>query len=155
MIGHRSGERAMPWWGWIVCGVVLLVGEMIADAQFYLIFLGAAAVIVGVLGFAGLSGGIAMQWAIFGVLSVVLLVAFRARVYGRMRGAGADAPGHENIVGEIAIVRSDIGPGVLGRAELRGADWTARNVGTGVLHHGERAEVVKVAGLVIDVRRAE
>ena len=145
----------MPWWGWVVCGVVLLVGEMIADAQFYLIFLGAAAVIVGLLGAAGLSGGIAMQWAIFGVLSVVLLVAFRARVYGKLRGAGAGAPGHENIVGETAIVRSDIGPGVLGRAELRGAQWTARNVGTRVLHDGDRVEVVKVAGLVIDVRRPE
>ena len=144
----------MPWWGWIVCGVVLLVGEMIADAQFYLIFLGTAAVVVGLLGFAGLSGGIAMQWAIFGVLAVVLLVGFRARVYGRLRGAGAGAPGHENIVGEIATVRSDIGPGVLGRAELRGSMWTARNVGTGVLRDGERAEVMKVAGLIIDIRRA-
>ena len=145
----------MPWWGWIVCGVVLLVGEMVADAQFYLIFLGGAAVLVGLLGFASLSGGIAMQWAIFGVLAVVLLVGFRARVYGRLRGAGGGAPGHENVVGEIAIVRSDIGPGVLGRAELRGTIWTARNVGTGVLHDGERVAVVKVAGLVIDVRRAE
>jgi membrane protein implicated in regulation of membrane protease activity len=145
----------MPWWGWIVCGVVLLAGEMVADAQFYLVFLGAAAVLVGLLGVAGLSGGIAMQWAIFGVLSVVLLVGFRARVYGKVRGGAAGAPGYEDIVGEIAIARSDIGPGVLGLAELRGANWTARNVGTGVLHQGERAVVVKVAGLVIDVRRAE
>ena len=146
----------MPWWGWIVCGVVLLVGEMVADAQFYLIFLGVAAVIVGLLGFAGLSGGIAMQWAIFGVLAVVLLVGFRARVYGRLRGTGGSAaPGYNDIVGEIATVRSDIGPGVLGRAELRGSNWTARNVGTGVLHDGDRVEVVKVAGLVIDIRRAE
>src|SRR5262245_15116881 len=137
----------MPWWGWIVCGVLLLVGEMVADAQFYLVFLGAAAVIVGLLGFASLSGGIAMQWGIFGILSVGLLLGFRARVYGRLRGpGGSNAPGHDNIVGEIATVRSDIGPGVLGRAELRGTMWTARNVGTGVLRDGERAEVTKVAG---------
>jgi membrane protein implicated in regulation of membrane protease activity len=145
----------MPWWGWIVCGVVLLVGEMVADAQFYLVFLGAAAVLVGLLGFAGLSGGVAMQWAIFGVLAIVLLVGFRARVYGKLRGGAAGAPGYEDIVGEIATVRSDIGPGVLGRAELRGSNWTARNVGTGVLHDGDRVEVVKVVGLVIDIRRAE
>ena len=146
----------MPWWGWIVVGVVLLAGEMVADAQFYLIFLGSAAVIVGLLGFAGMSGGIAMQWAIFGVLAVVLLVGFRARVYGKMRGAGGGAaPGYNDIVGETAIARSDIGPGVLGRAELRGTLWTARNVGTGVLTDGQRAEVVRVAGLVIDIRRVE
>lgn len=144
----------MPWWGWIVVGVVLLIGETVADAQFYLVFLGVAAVLVGLLGMAGLSVGIALQWAIFGVLSVVLLVGFRARVYGRLRGSAA-APGHENIVGETAVAQSDIGPGSLGRAELRGATWMARNVGPGVLAEGQRAEVVRVAGLVIDVRRSE
>ena len=142
----------MPWWGWIVVGVVLLGGEIIADAQFYLVFLGAAAVIVGLAGAVGLTGGIAMQWAIFGVLSVALLVGFRERVYGKLRGA--NPPGHETIVGEIAVVQARIAPGDLGRAELRGVGWSARNVGGEVLEPGQRAQVVHVEGLVIDIRRA-
>jgi len=145
----------MPWWGWIVVGVVLLAGEMVADAQFYLVFLGLAAVVVGLLGAAKLSGGIAMQWAIYGVLAVVMLVGFRARVYGMLRSPSGPSPGYQDIVGETAIARSDIGPGSLGRAELRGTTWMARNVGPGVLIEGTRAEVVRVAGLVIDIRRAE
>jgi membrane protein implicated in regulation of membrane protease activity len=145
----------MPWWGWIVVGVVLLAGEMVADAQFYLVFLGLAAVGVGLLTVAGIAGGLAMQWAIYGVLAVVLLVGFRARVYGRLRAPGGPSPGYQDIVGETATARSDIGPGALGRAELRGTTWMARNVGSGVLTDGTRAEVVKVSGLVIDVRRAE
>ncbi len=140
----------MPWWGWIVVGVLLLGGEMLADAGFYLVFLGVAAVLTGLLGAAGLSGGIAMQWAIFGALSVVLLVGFRARVYGRLRGSAA--PGHESIVGETALVQQGIAPGALGRAELRGSSWSARNVGTAPIAAGGRAQVVRVEGLVIDVR---
>jgi hypothetical protein len=143
----------MPWWGWIVVGVVLLGGEIVADAQFYLVFLGAAAVIVGLLGAFGLSGGIAMQWAIFGALSVALLLGFRARVYGKLRGA--NPVGHETIVGEFAVATSLMPPGGLGRAELRGVGWSARNVGTESLESGQRAEVIRVQGLVIDVRRAD
>ena len=141
----------MPWWGWIVVGVLLLAGEMVADAQFYLVFLGVAAVATGLLGFAGFSGGIAMQWAIFGALAVVLLLAFRQRVYGRLRGS--QAPGHETIVGEIAQVQGAIAPGSLGRAELRGSSWSARNVGADTIPDGARAEVVRVQGLLIEVRR--
>jgi hypothetical protein len=143
----------MPWWGWVVVGVVLLGGEVIADAQFYLVFLGLAAVAVGALGAFGLSGGLAMQWAIFGVLSVVLLVGFRARVYGRLRGTSP--PGHETIVGEIATVQQEIAPGAIGRAELRGSGWSARNVGSEPLAQGQRAVVVRTEGLMLDVRRAE
>jgi membrane protein implicated in regulation of membrane protease activity len=143
----------MPWWGWIIVGVLLLGGETVADAEFFLVFLGVAAVLTGLLGLAGLSGGIAAQWAIFGALSVVLLVGFRARVYGRLRGTRA--PGHETIVGEIAVVHEPIPPGGLGRAELRGASWSARNSGSQPIAAGERAQVVRLEGLVIDVRRIE
>jgi membrane protein implicated in regulation of membrane protease activity len=150
---QREGEAAMPWWGWIVVGVLLLGGEMVADAQFYLVFLGVAAVVTGLLGFGGISGGIAMQWAIFGALSLILLIAFRARVYGRLRGT--QAPGHETIVGEVAVVTALLPPGAVGRAELRGTSWSARNVGVQPIAAGERAQVVRVQGLVIDVRLGE
>jgi membrane protein implicated in regulation of membrane protease activity len=143
----------MPWWGWIVVGVLLLGGEMVADAEFFLVFLGVAALLTGILGAAGLSGGIAMQWAIFGGLSVVLLVGFRARVYGRLRGT--QAPGHETIVGESAVAQEVIAPGALGRAELHGTGWSARNVGPDPIAAGARARVVRVEGLVLDVRRED
>jgi hypothetical protein len=143
----------MPWWGWIVVGVVLLGGEIVADAQFYLVFLGVAAILVGLLGVAGLSGGIAMQWAIYGLLAVVLLLGFRGRVYGKLRGA--NPPGHETIIGEVAIAQEAIAPGAIGRAELRGSAWSARNVGSEALAKGQRAQVVRMEGLMLDVRCTE
>ncbi len=45
----------MPSWGWLVVGIGLLGVEMfVIDAQFYLVFLGASAALVGLLGLAGL-----------------------------------------------------------------------------------------------------
>jgi hypothetical protein len=37
----------MPFWGWIVAGALLLGAETVVDAQFYLVFLGSAAVLTG------------------------------------------------------------------------------------------------------------
>jgi len=144
----------MPWWGWVVIGVVLLGAELLLiDAAFYLVFIGAAAILVGLLGAAALSGPPAAQWAIFAALSVVLLLGFRKRVYGLVRGAAA--PGHQALVGDLAIAQEPIGPGSQGRAELHGSMWTARNVGSGALEPGQPARVEGVDGLVLRIRPQE
>ena len=41
----------MNWWGWLIIGFVLMGAELTAvDAAFYLIFVGAAAILMGALG---------------------------------------------------------------------------------------------------------
>jgi membrane protein implicated in regulation of membrane protease activity len=37
----------MIWWQWIVLGTFVLASEMFVDAEFYLVFLGISAVVVG------------------------------------------------------------------------------------------------------------
>jgi membrane protein implicated in regulation of membrane protease activity len=144
----------MPWWGWVVIGVVLLGAELgLVDSAFYLVFLGLAAVVVGLLGAAQLSGPPAMQWAIYGVLSLVLLLGFRRRVYGLVRGT--TAPGHQALVGDLAVAQESIAPGRQGRAELHGAVWSARNVGNAPLEPGQPARVEGVDGLVLRIRPQE
>src|SRR5262245_33818142 len=142
----------MPWWGWVVIGAVLLASELLlVDTAFYLVFLGLAAIAVGFLGMAQLSGPPALQWAIYGALALVLLAGFRRRVYGLVRGT--DPPGHQALVGDIAIAQENIAPGGRGRAELHGAVWSARNVGDAGLEPGQPARVDGVEGLVL--RRSE
>ena len=58
----------------------------------------------------------------------------------------------DSVVGEWVVVRDAIAPGGLGRAELRGTIWSTRNAGPAALPPGGRARVVKVEGLVLDVR---
>ena len=44
----NAWETTMTWWGWMVLGAVLLGAELFAiDAQFYLVFLGLSAALVG------------------------------------------------------------------------------------------------------------
>jgi membrane protein implicated in regulation of membrane protease activity len=140
----------MPWWGWIVIGALLLGAEAFVDSQFYLAIFGAAAVLVGAAGLAGLSGPVWLQWALFGALSIALLVGFRRRLYQRVRSVAAE--GYQALVGETATAREPIAAGALGRAELRGALWSARNVGPAPLAAGQRARVARVDGLTLELQ---
>jgi membrane protein implicated in regulation of membrane protease activity len=141
----------MPWWGWIVVGAALLCSEIVVATDFFLVFLGMAALGVGLLGLVGLGGPVWAQWLIFAALAVGSLLLFRSRVHRRFEARGG--PLDATLVGETALTQERIDPGATGRAELRGAVWTARNVDAVALEQGTRARVERIEGLVIHVRR--
>lgn len=144
----------MPWWQWIVVGAVLLGAELfVVDTGFYLAILGLAALLVGAAAGVGVFGPLWLHWAIFAVAAIGLLVGVRRQFYRRIRGA--PAAGFEPLIGETATAAETIPPGASGRAELRGADWTARNIGDSVLEPGRRARVERVRDLVIELRAEE
>ncbi len=143
----------MPWWGWIVVGALLLGAELLVPADFYLVFFGVAALAVGLLGLAGLSGPSALQWALFGALSVGGLVIFRRRVRDRFRVFLPVGPAEEDLLGATAIAQELLPPGATGRVELRGSTWSARNAGDAPLEPGARTRVERVEGLLLHVRR--
>ena len=79
--------RSMPWWGWLVVGAVLLGVEMfVIDAQFYLVFLGISAALVGLIGLAGIGMPEWAEWLVFAALALITMVSFRRRVYQLVRG---------------------------------------------------------------------
>lgn len=141
----------MPWWGWIVVGAVLLGSEIVVPSDFYLVFLGAAALMVGLLGLAGLDAPAWGQWLLFAALSVISLVWFRNKVRPRFETREGNVG--STLIGEVAYLEDTVSPGAVGRAELRGATWTARNVDVVPLERGSRARVESVEGLVIHLRR--
>ena len=144
----------MPWWVWIVVGVVLLAAELLAiEAQFYLVLLGIAALLTGLGVAVGLPGQPVAEWVVFLVLAVVLMFGVRRQLYGRL--VGSPPPMYEVVVGEIATVAESIEPGAQGRARLRGTEWTARNVGRSALTEGQRARIERVENLVIDLQAEE
>ena len=144
----------MPWWGWIIFGVVLLGAELLAiEAQFYLVLLGVAALLTGLGVAAGLPGPPYAEWGLFMVLAVVLMFGVRRQLYGRL--VGSPPPMYEVVVGEIATVSETIEPGALGRAQLRGTEWMARNVGRTSLSEGQRARIERVENLVVDLNAEE
>ena len=69
----------MQWWAWIAVGAILLGSEMaFVDAQFYLVFIGSAALIVGLLDLAGCMPAEWLQWTLFAVLAAVSMLGFQA-----------------------------------------------------------------------------
>jgi membrane protein implicated in regulation of membrane protease activity len=142
----------MSWWGWLVVGTALLAVEMfLLDAQFYLVFLGASAAIVGLLGLAAVPLPDWAQWLIFAVLAVVTMVTFRRRVYELVRGR----TGHVEerlTLGDRVVVPVRLEPSQSCRVEYRGSSWTARNVDQTAIEAGREAVIAQVDGLTLHVR---
>ena len=61
----------MPWWGWVTLGILLLGAELVGvDAAFYLMFVGAAAICIGILGLGGMDLPIWGQYLAFAALAI-------------------------------------------------------------------------------------
>ena len=136
----------MSWWLWLVLGLGLTALELLSPGGFYLIFFGLSAFLIGTLKLLGLQSQVWVQWFLFTALSFVLLLLFRNPLMKAFRPAGTPV---DQLVGEIAIVIEDITAGAVGKAELRGTGWNARNAHHGPLHKGQRCRVQRVDGLML------
>jgi inner membrane protein len=84
------------------------------------------------------------------VLSVFTLWLFRERL---LQSTHQDSPDQvDTLVGETAVITEEIPSRGIGKAEMRGASWSARNIGEKSLARGERCKVERVEGLTIYVR---
>ena len=140
----------MTWWAWMILGAVLLAAELFAvDAQFYLVFLGVSAAVVGLATLFGITLPEWGQWLAFAIISVMFFVTFRKALYEKIRGGGE---GYEQkYVGEVVKVSEEIAAGGRGRAEYRGSDWNVLNVGEQSIAAGASARVVEVDSLTLKV----
>jgi len=144
----------MPWWGWLVLGVGLLGIEMFGiDLQFYLVFLGVSAAIVGLLGLADLTIPEWGQWLLFAALAIVAMLAFRRRVYALVRGQSGLV--QERITsGDKVVVPIRLEPGQTCRVDYRGTSWTARNTDVLPIEAGSEAVISNVDDLTLHLKTA-
>ncbi|MDH3760460.1 MAG: NfeD family protein [Gammaproteobacteria bacterium] len=140
----------MPWWGWMIIGALLLGSELLGvDAAFYLVFIGVAALITGLIELSGAGLEPWMQWILFSVISIVLMVFFRKKLYAMLRGDGV---GYETgPAGEIVTVTQALEPGQSGRMSYRGTDWTIVNDGDSAFTAGQRVRISRVDGLKLNL----
>jgi len=140
----------MTWWGWMVLGAVLLGAELLAiDLQFYLVFLGISAALVGLAGMMGIVMPEWVQWTAFASLSLIFFFTFRKSLYAKIRGGAIGF--RDSLSGDTVHIVEDISAGNESRTEFRGTKWTVRNVGSETISAGSRASVVKVDGLTLHV----
>lgn len=141
----------MLWWHWVAIGMILAVVEMAGPGGFFIIFFAVGALAVGFLTLSGASGPLWVQWLLFTVVSLLSLLLFRRPLLAWMRRFEGQAGPVDLMEGTIAIPAEDIAPGAVGRAELRGSIWTARNAGSTVLTRGQRCVVARVDGFTLSL----
>ena len=140
----------MTWWSWMVLGALLLGAELFAiDAQFYLVFLGISAALVGLASLLGIAMPEWAQWTAFAVLSLISFFTFRKSLYDKIRGGAVDF--RETLSGDTVNVDADLAAGAEARIEFRGTKWTVRNIGADTISAGSRARVVRAEGLTLHV----
>jgi inner membrane protein len=140
----------MDWWIWILLGLLLLLAELVTPGGFYFIFFGIGAVFVGVLAGLGADGPGWFQFLLFSILSLISLWLFREKLLKLTESApdrDVDA-----LIGETAVAIDEIPVNGIGKVEMRGTAWNARNVGDKPLKNGERARAERIEGLMLFVR---
>ena len=142
----------MAWWGWGILGMALLCVELLAvDAQFYLVFAGAAAILVGLLGLVVIDLPVYWQWLLFAVLAIATMFTVRGKIYGKLMSnpklGKIDTDLHQHVV-----VTQELPPGKSCRLEYRGSGWTAVNVGHRSIAAGDSARIDSIEGLTLHVR---
>ncbi|MFN0264691.1 NfeD family protein [Tepidamorphus sp. 3E244] len=138
-------------WTWIIIGLLLLSLEVLAPGQFFL-WVGISAIIVGVLEFV-----IDMSWQVelivFGVLSLVTVIAYR--VFVRGRPDLSDKPflnrRTHSLVGRTFQLVEAIDHGE-GKIRINDTQWRVRGPD---LPLGSRVKVVRSDGAMLIVEPAE
>jgi membrane protein implicated in regulation of membrane protease activity len=140
----------VTWWGWIIAGAILLGAELaFVNAQFYLVFVGSAAILVGL---AALAAPLAewVQWGLFAVLALVSMVTFRSRVYQKFHRAMPEVS--TGPTGGLITLPVSLGAGESCQAEHGGTFWTVRNDSDTTIPSGSRARIAAVRDLTLLVK---
>jgi inner membrane protein len=139
----------MTWWIWIVIGFVLLALEFTA-ASLHVGFFAVGGFVVGLLILFGVDLPIWAQLLVFTATSLLAFFFVRPVLVRKLKLDQKKVV--DTLVGEQAIAMEEIPTQGLGKAEMRGTTWSARNVGETVLNRGQRCVVAHVDGLVLHVR---
>jgi len=146
---HNRYNPAMNAWIWLAAGLVLVIAELATPSGFFIIFFGVGALTVGLLVGLQVISSLWLELALFSVLSVAYLLIFRDRLQHKFQMP--PPPNVDSLVGVMAVVQERLLPGVVGRVELRGSMWSARNTSSVTLDAGQRARVAAVDGLTLAV----
>ena len=133
-------------------GAVLLGVEMfVLDAQFYLVFLGISAALVGLLAMVGIDLPEWAEWLAFAIFAIVTMVTFRKRIYQLVRNRTGVVEEPLNL-GDKVRVPVRLEPGQTCRVDYRGSTWTARNSDQQAIEAGREAVIAQIDGLTLYVK---
>ena len=139
------------YWHWWVLGLVLLVAEMLTPTGFFLLFIGAAAILVGAVAWLVPALGWEVELMMFGVLSVASFFVWRRLSPGN---PASDQPAlnrrGQSYVGRTFTLGAPIVNGV-GKLHVDDSQWRISGADA---EAGAQVKVVAVDGATLKVERA-
>lgn len=146
----------MLWWHWSMLGLVLVGMEILTLGglgNFYFLFFGVAALMVSLLTWLNLTEAAWLQWLFFVAFGIISLFALKAPLQHTGFFRGKNEVPVDSMVGEFATVLENLEAQRIGRVELHGTTWTARNAGTSTIGKGSQAKVIRVEGLTLWIQQ--
>ncbi len=136
---------------WIIIGIVLILTELLATS-IIAVFLGLAAIVVGLLLHWNIIESASAQYTVFGVVSLVLLFTARGKFKRWFTGYTADSNEQPSQfsqdIGDRVTVLADFQQGQ-GRVVLNGVQWDAHSADP--LKAGDVAWVIANKGIHLEV----
>ena len=135
-------------WLWLIGGVLLLIAEVIAPG-FFLIFIGAAAMMTGIVALAlGLT--LAPQLAIFAIVAFLSVRILGRRFYQSKYDVSSDPMLNDRVARLLGKVVTVVQPVTSdgGRVRVGDSEWSARGGPAAV---GDRVRVVDIEGNCLKV----
>jgi membrane protein implicated in regulation of membrane protease activity len=142
----------LSYWDWLALGTILLILEVFG-AGGYLLWVGMAAAAVGVIGFVIPTLSWALQFVLFGVLSVLTAVFWWKRQRSNLSTSdqpGLNVPGQQ-LLGRVLVVSTAISGG-RGKVQVGDSVWLAQGPDA---QAGTRVKVTGIDGTVLQVTPGE
>jgi len=140
------------WLTWAALGVLVCLIELASGELIFLMF-GIAAFSAAAA--AGLGAPIAIQLALFGIMSVALLALVRPRIAARVHDGPSLPSGQHGLVGQLAIVDEHVSRHG-GRVRIGDVLWTARPIDPEATYEpGDELLVADIDGAIARVVRKE
>ncbi len=132
------------WLAWLIIGVLLMVSEVFTGA-FFLIFFGAAALVVATINYVS-EPSVTTNLLLFAGLGITLVLTIRRKIVRSIRREGSFKPETE------VMVSLHLPPGETGTINYQGSPWTATNIGSEALEVHSTAIVERIEGNRLFIR---
>ncbi len=139
------------YWHWLALGLLLLAGELLGTAGYFL-WLGISALIVGAL-LSVLPLGWELQWVTFATLCMSTTWLWWRRQFSADKSSDADRDLNQKqkqMVGLTVVLENDIKVGS-NRIKIGDTTWSAKS--TQNIAIGEQVKVVSMDGIILTIEK--
>lgn len=135
---------------WGAIGLLLIIADVVFGT-FFVMFLGAGALITATILWMGIPMNTASQWLTFSGLSTMGVVLLRKKL---MQWFGPSKEERfEEHKGQTVLVTESITPAKPGKVKYRGAEWQAATNNDDSFDKGENAVITHLDGIVVYIRK--